>query len=359
MSVFTSSTIAMVFVVFVLCSGYVAADCTLDNGIVDDPLTCSTNIPIGEHVCANLVVDNCDNVVCSGDGNDSDDSCRRSNLTNVLELECSGEHACQEAEMRSITNIKCSAEDSCKQAEMHTVTNLHSSHRDACEETSSMDIENIFCQSIFSFKNFEAYGNTKNVVCSNTNACQAMHGNIPDGNIPCSEQHSCASIGMATDSSLEVKCLLCTADECAVKDDSRRRYLTSNNINVVVDGATFRDGTVLTVNTAIGNCVPDVVYSFCELDDSLEMDFIDADGTFWESGGGDGISDCQQDMDGDGIPDFRDNCRLIANADQDDYDNDGIGDACSLGLNLINGTTVLEASIIIDEDTRQKWIWEI
>ena len=36
------------------------------------------------------------------------------------------------------------------------------------------------------------------------------------------------------------------------------------------------------------------------------------------------------DTDGDGVPDFRDNCVSIANASQADCDNDGIGDACEL-----------------------------
>ncbi len=35
------------------------------------------------------------------------------------------------------------------------------------------------------------------------------------------------------------------------------------------------------------------------------------------------------DTDGDGIPDYADNCwRLVANPDQTDTDGDGIGDAC-------------------------------
>jgi hypothetical protein len=35
-----------------------------------------------------------------------------------------------------------------------------------------------------------------------------------------------------------------------------------------------------------------------------------------------------QDADGDGIPDAKDNCPLVANPDQADCDNDGIGNAC-------------------------------
>src|SRR5690606_28128942 len=34
------------------------------------------------------------------------------------------------------------------------------------------------------------------------------------------------------------------------------------------------------------------------------------------------------DRDGDGVPDSRDNCPLVANADQADFDGDGIGDVC-------------------------------
>ena len=42
-----------------------------------------------------------------------------------------------------------------------------------------------------------------------------------------------------------------------------------------------------------------------------------------------GIPSTQPDSDGDGVPDFLDNCPLIANADQADSDFDGVGDACS------------------------------
>jgi len=35
------------------------------------------------------------------------------------------------------------------------------------------------------------------------------------------------------------------------------------------------------------------------------------------------------DADGDGVPNLKDNCPLVANADQLDSDHDGVGDACS------------------------------
>src|SRR5262249_36875817 len=44
--------------------------------------------------------------------------------------------------------------------------------------------------------------------------------------------------------------------------------------------------------------------------------------TYW------GTSPTSADTDGDGINDGKDNCKTLSNADQADYDHDGVGDPC-------------------------------
>jgi hypothetical protein len=52
---------------------------------------------------------------------------------------------------------------------------------------------------------------------------------------------------------------------------------------------------------------------------------------------GDGVGDaCEQDADGDGMPDLTDNCPLTPNRDQLDSDGDGVGDACDNCPNVFN-----------------------
>ena len=42
------------------------------------------------------------------------------------------------------------------------------------------------------------------------------------------------------------------------------------------------------------------------------------------------------DMDGDGVPDAFDSCKLVANSGQADRDHDGCGDACDLPCDVNN-----------------------
>lgn len=53
------------------------------------------------------------------------------------------------------------------------------------------------------------------------------------------------------------------------------------------------------------------------------------------------------DTDGDGVPDNRDNCRMITNPDQSDCDNDRMGDACD----SFNGFSFIE--------TGNPYIWRV
>lgn len=55
-----------------------------------------------------------------------------------------------------------------------------------------------------------------------------------------------------------------------------------------------------------------------------------------ESVEGHGFFSITDDLDGDGVPDALDNCRLHSNPDQADTDSDGVGDACDNCLNIVN-----------------------
>lgn len=46
-----------------------------------------------------------------------------------------------------------------------------------------------------------------------------------------------------------------------------------------------------------------------------------------------------RDTDGDGFADYRDNCRYVANADQADVDEDGLGDACDFADDRVTAST--------------------
>ena len=52
------------------------------------------------------------------------------------------------------------------------------------------------------------------------------------------------------------------------------------------------------------------------------------------------------DTDGDGVPDFQDNCPLDSNFDQEDLDGDGIGNVCDATVNVNGAVNVLVDDII-------------
>ena len=61
------------------------------------------------------------------------------------------------------------------------------------------------------------------------------------------------------------------------------------------------------------------------------------------------VDDQPSDADGDGVPDRRDNCPLVSNADQADGDADGIGDACDSCPATAAGSLVTAAGCSIDQ----------
>jgi len=61
------------------------------------------------------------------------------------------------------------------------------------------------------------------------------------------------------------------------------------------------------------------------------------------------VEDQPADVDGDGVPDTRDNCPTIANADQLDTDGDGIGDACDQCPDTAAGSLVTAQGCSVDQ----------
>ena len=60
----------------------------------------------------------------------------------------------------------------------------------------------------------------------------------------------------------------------------------------------------------------------------------------------------QADGDGDGIPDYRDNCPRVFNPDQSDIDGDGLGDACLPPLECVGFEPPLDKPISVKKKNR-------
>ena len=87
--------------------------------------------------------------------------------------------------------------------------------------------------------------------------------------------------------------------------------------------ATFFDSESVKADTCVEN--PDGSWT-CTTDTTTTQP--KGGGGGGSGGGGGGGSTTPSDKDKDGVPDSRDNCPAVSNANQADFDGDGIGDAC-------------------------------
>ena len=92
----------------------------------------------------------------------------------------------------------------------------------------------------------------------------------------------------------------------------------------------FGDGSAITTASTTATAV----HSYAQAGDyTVQVTVSDAAGAS-DSATHDITITQATDSDGDGVVDSADNCPAIANGDQDDADNDGVGDACDLAVTL-------------------------
>ena len=97
-----------------------------------------------------------------------------------------------------------------------------------------------------------------------------------------------------------------------------------------VDADDDNDGTLDTDEAACGSN-PLNAASTCEVCDGIDNDLNEGIDEGFPNNDNDGLADCvDPDDDNDGVPDGSDNCPFVANADQADADQDGIGNVCDV-----------------------------